>query len=296
MLVCALLSICTRDRGCSVHPAFPAPSVPGGAKLTLNSGAMVPRERGVAPVSPHGIFRRLPRPPLQARKTAGDKTAARKNEFHQPIQRDLGRPARASKIIRFSFLPNRAPSSRHPASSKRGVRVVTIRGVRGAVDAMALRARGIAGRPQALSWGCERLIRAGRAALLRTAKACGSGTRGWCQARRRLMRTQPGSIGRQSGSDGGKRNSSPGRARHKPSNHCAGKAGCSPLDLYARVRTSLCHCTRDRGCSAHPVFPAPSHFEEGKRPGTTRARRAARTHWHIRISDLIRFPPIIIPS
>ena len=67
-----------------------------------------------------------------------------------------------------------------------------------------------------------------------------------------------GSIGRQSDSDGGKRNSSPGRARHKPSNHCAGKAGCSPLDLYARVRTSLCHCTRDRGCSAHPVFPAPS--------------------------------------
>jgi hypothetical protein len=32
------------------------------------------------------------------------------------------------------------------------------------------------------SWGCERSIRAGRAALLRTAKACGSGTRGWCQA------------------------------------------------------------------------------------------------------------------
>jgi hypothetical protein len=73
------------------------------------------------------------------------------------------------------------------------------------------------------------------------------------------VRIQPGSLGRQSGSDGGKRNSSPGRARHKPSNHCAGKAGCSPLDLYARVRTSLCHCTRDRGCSAHPVFPAPSH-------------------------------------
>ena len=72
-------------------------------------------------------------------------------------------------------------------------------------------------------------------------------------------RIQPGSMDRQSGSDGGKRNSSPGRARHKPSNHCAGKAGCSPLDLYARVRTSLCHCTRDRGCSAHPVFPVPSH-------------------------------------
>ena len=78
--------------------------------------------------------------------------------------------------------PKSTPCSRHPASSKRGVRVVTIRGVRVAVDAMALRARGIAGRSRALSWGCERLIRAGRAALLRTAKACGSGTRGWCQA------------------------------------------------------------------------------------------------------------------
>jgi len=26
MLVCAFLSLCTRDRGCSAHPAFPAPS------------------------------------------------------------------------------------------------------------------------------------------------------------------------------------------------------------------------------------------------------------------------------
>ena len=44
----------------------------------------------------------------------------------------------------------------------------------------------------------------------------------------------------QAGSDGGKRNSSPGRARHKPSNHCAGNAGVLRLYLYARVRTSLC--------------------------------------------------------
>ena len=48
-------------------------------------------------------------------------------------------------------------SSRHPASC-RGAYVVTIRGVRAAVDAKALRAREIAGRPQALSWGCERLL------------------------------------------------------------------------------------------------------------------------------------------
>jgi len=33
-----------------------------------------------------------------------------------------------------------------------------------------------------------------------------------------------------------------------------------PLDLYARVRISYYPCTRDRGCSAHPVFPAPSFW------------------------------------
>src|SRR5947209_4980597 len=31
-----------------------------------------------------------------------------------------------------------------------------------------------------------------------------------------------------------------------------------PLHLYARVRFYSCICTRDRGCSAHPAFPAPS--------------------------------------
>jgi hypothetical protein len=34
------------------------------------------------------------------------KSAAPKNEFHQPIQRDLGRPDCAAKINRFSFPPN----------------------------------------------------------------------------------------------------------------------------------------------------------------------------------------------
>ena len=47
-----------------------------------------------------------------------------------------------------------------------------------------------------------------------------------------------------------------GEHEDKPSNHCAGKAGVSPLNLYARVRFAVSICTRDRGCSAHPVFPA----------------------------------------
>ena len=45
---------------------------------------------------------------------------------------------------------------------------------------------------------------------------------------------------------------------------CAGKAGLPPLNLYARVRFFVHLCTRDRGCSAHPVFPAPSEQEGGK--------------------------------
>src|SRR5229473_6845249 len=53
----------------------------------------------------------------------------------------------------------------------------------------------------------------------------------------------------------------PGRARYKPSNHCAGNVGCPPLNLYARVRFLFPFCTRDRGCSAHPAFPAPSDFK-----------------------------------
>jgi len=104
------------------------------------------------------------------------------------------------------------------------------------------------------------------------------------------VRTQPGSLGRQSGSDGGKRNPSPGRARHKPSNHCAGKAGCSPLDLYARVRTSCAHCTRDRGCSAHPVFPAPSRWRErnfSKPRAQGVARRRNCIHRHCERSEAI---------
>jgi len=50
---------------------------------------------------------------------------------------------------------------------------------------------------------------------------------------------QPDRLSHQAGSDGGKTNSSPGRARHKPSNHCAGNAGVFRLYLYARVRISL---------------------------------------------------------
>jgi hypothetical protein len=77
-------------------------------------------------------------------------------------------------------------------------------------------------------------------------------------SRRRKSRPDRVSAILQSAGDGGKRNSSPGRARYKPSNHCAGNAGLLRLYLYARVRSLCAICTRDRGCSKHPAFPAPS--------------------------------------
>jgi hypothetical protein len=115
-------------------------------------------------------------------------------------------------------------------------------------------ARGDVGHVTDVGTGCGgRVDVARRAAWMRTAKSCGPDARiagVKCSRGQRL----PGAMVAR-GSD------SPGRARYTSSSHCAGKAGVFPLNLYARVRISCdAHCTRDRGCSAHPVFPAPSYF------------------------------------
>ena len=71
---------------------------------------------------------------------------------------------------------------------------------------------------------------------------------------------------------------SPGRARHKPSNHCAGKAGClaSPVSRCAAFfSTRFAQWTA--GASRHPAFPAPSAFSEGGNGRKARADDAART-------------------
>src|SRR6266478_5437439 len=46
------------------------------------------------------------------------------------------------------------------------------------------------------------------------------------------------------------------------------------LYLYARVRLLLFFCTRDRGCSKHPAFPAPSFLwaKRFARPGRNAPR------------------------
>ena len=140
----------------------------------------------------------------------------------------------------------------------------------------ALRAREIAGRPS----GCERSSRGRRTALnppslklrrtgtkpveafgagvLRTAKPCGPGTRGWCQ------------VGGGVASPTGRANAvnSPmteargirlrgerGISRKTIVQGMPECSGCSCMLVCASLRI---YCTRDRGCSKHPAFPAPS--------------------------------------
>ena len=49
-----------------------------------------------------------------------------------------------------------------------------------------------------------------------------------------------------------------------------------PLNLYARGRFLCATCSRDRGCSVHPVFPAPSDWRSEGLSDKARAHRAAR--------------------
>ena len=72
--------------------------------------------------------------------------------------------------------------------------------------------------------------------------------------------------------DGDKTNSSPGRARHKPSNHCAGKVGCPGCYLYARVRILL-HFLHTR-----PRVPASTR--PSLRPLISRAEISSATRTH----------------
>ena len=96
-------------------------------------------------------------------------------------------------------------------------------------------------------------------AALRTAKSCGPGARSLAPSlavMRRPDRARASAIGKATGAIVYR---SPGRARHKPSTHCAGKAGClaSPV---CRCAASWCATVAQwtAGASRHPAFPAPS--------------------------------------
>src|SRR4029079_8559177 len=63
------------------------------------------------------------------------------------------------------------------------------------------------------------------------------------------------------GDDGGKR--AVLREEHEVSRKAIaqGRPGCSACTCMLVCAFLVRNCTRDRGCSVHPVFPAPSPFE-----------------------------------
>ena len=171
----------------------------------------------------------------------------------------MGRPDRQAKIYRFSFFEIAvffAPSR----LMKRGVRVVTIRGVRVAVDARRSRARGIAGRPRAWSRGCEQLIRAGRAAQFAYGKSVWFWHPWLVSSCRRLFesnRVRSTANPAATEARGIRLRGEHGISRKATAQGMPECSDCTCMLVCATLRT---YCTRDRGCSKHPAFPAPSCF------------------------------------
>ena len=103
----------------------------------------------------------------------------------------------------------------------------------------------------------------GRAALMRTAKSRGPGCRCYSQALRRCAEPDRAKRAANSRGDGDNRNSSPGRARHTPSNIAQGR----PDDRLPCV--SLVHCVCNVlargscGCQPAPGLPCALFFGEG---------------------------------
>src|SRR5947209_16488900 len=105
--------------------------------------------------------------------------------------------------------------------------------------------------------------RARRTALKRTAKPCGPGARCWRQA--------GGDVANPTGfakifnppateAKGIRLRGERGISRKPTAQGMPGCSGCTCMLVCALPRA---HCTRDRGCSKHPAFPAPS--QEGQR-------------------------------
>src|SRR5215217_9090573 len=79
-----------------------------------------------------------------------------------------------------------------------------------------------------------------------------------------------------SAGDGGKR--AVLREEHEVSRKAIaqGRPECFPLPCMLVCRFVSANRTRDRGCSKHPVFPAPSVFEEGGKFLASLGRNAPR--------------------
>ncbi len=94
----------------------------------------------------------------------------------------------------------------------------------------------------------ERTPRAHDRCSLRTLKPCRPGARSLCAKSRSDVAVQPGACISDPQGDGAIVHRSPGRTRHKPSNHCAGKAGC--------LASPVCRCANFVAQFPHSGVPA----------------------------------------
>jgi hypothetical protein len=151
----------------------------------------------------------------------------------------------------------------HPASSKRGVRVVSIRGVRAAVDADSVaRERD---RSAALTVS-DRFPR-------RTSGDVAYGKTVWSWHPLLVLSFAEARVPNRVQLSLPIREATEARrirlrgARHTPSNHCAGKAGLHPASpvVFLLCILALPGAQGATGASRHPVFPAPSHDCRGSK-------------------------------
>ena len=110
--------------------------------------------------------------------------------------------------------------------------------------------------------------------MLRTAKPCGPGARGWRQALRRRnspdrVRVSP-SIRKATEARGIRLRGEHGISRKAIAQ---GRPGVLRWTCMLVCSIFCANRTRDRGCSAHPVFPAPSVFRAGSCWQTSGAMR-----------------------
>ena len=93
-----------------------------------------------------------------------------------------------------------------------------------------------------------------------------------------VREAQPGSQNRQFAGDGGKRNSSPGERAISRQTIAQGRPDALRWTCMLVCALLCAHCTRDRGCSAHPVFPAPSLGESFSQASGASRREIANAY------------------
>ena len=118
--------------------------------------------------------------------------------------------------------------------------------------------------------------RARRTRLTRTAKSCGPDAA--------VLALSPREA-KLLGGDGGKKAVHRGELEVSRKAIAQGRPECFRRTCMLVCASSVRNCTRDRGCGAHPVFPASSDKEGGKFFSKPRTDDVARSRTHTQLSS-----------